>query len=149
MQADRDGFDSLLQTQLDQIDNGPPETAGIALGQYVALQVLNWRANDGSSAVVPYTPGTGPGVWQPTPRPGPTTGTELPGLPAATPQWPYVTPFALTSGDQFRPGPPPRADRSQIHRGLPGGQVPGQRHLDHADPGPDGDWFLLGGARCV
>src|SRR5262249_41045343 len=32
---------------------------------------------------------------------------ELPGLPAATPQWPLVTPFALTSGDQFRPGPPP------------------------------------------
>src|SRR5262249_35969477 len=71
-----------------------------ALGQFVAAKMLAWRANDGSSAPASYTPGTGPGAWQPTP-PNP------PGTIPATPQWPNVTPFALASGDQFRPGPPP------------------------------------------
>ena len=43
-------------------------------------------------------PGTDPGDWQPTP----------PALPAGTaPQWAQVTPFAMTSGSQFRPPPPP------------------------------------------
>jgi hypothetical protein len=102
-----DPFKLPLDTQLDEVPDGQAKTDGIALGRYVAGQMLAWRANDGSSAVVPYTPGTDPGDWRPTPRPGPTPGTELPGLPAATPQWPYVTPFALTRGDQFRPGPPP------------------------------------------
>jgi hypothetical protein len=49
---------------------------------------------------VAYVPGTDPGDWQPTP-PNP------PGTVPATPQWPYVTPFALSTGAQFRPGPPP------------------------------------------
>src|SRR5262249_30124117 len=80
---------------------------GIALGNSVAGQMLAWRANDHSGDTVIYTPGSGPGVWQPTPRPGPTPGTELPGLPAASPQWPRVTPFAPTSGDPVRPRPPP------------------------------------------
>src|SRR5262249_22367227 len=39
-----------------------------------------------------------PGDWRPT----------LPAFaPAQTPQWPAVTPFALDSGSQFRPPPPP------------------------------------------
>jgi hypothetical protein len=106
--ADRARFDELLTTHLAEVPDGQAETDGIALGQYVAAQMLAWRANDHSGDTVIYTPGTGPGVWQPTPRPNPTPPpAELPGLPAATPQWPSVTPFALASGDQFRPGPPP------------------------------------------
>src|SRR5262249_16689456 len=104
--AERTRFDTLLATHLGEIPDGAAETAGIHLGQFVAGDVLAWRATDHSGDTVIYTPGSGPGVWQPTPRPGP-GGTELPGLPAATPQWPKVTPFAMTSGDQFRPGPPP------------------------------------------
>src|SRR5262249_23351787 len=107
--ADRTRFNGLLDTHLGEL-----LTAGVtgvdegkALGQFVASEVLAWRANDHSGDTMTYTPGTGPGVWQPTPRPGPTPGTELPGLPATSPQWPLVTPFAMTSGDQFRPGPPP------------------------------------------
>src|SRR5207249_1520784 len=53
---------------------------------------------DGSSAAVPYTPGTGPGAWQPTP---PAFAASL------FPQWPQVTPFAMTGGGQFRPAAPP------------------------------------------
>jgi hypothetical protein len=107
--ADRAGFDALLADELgDLLSAGVTGIAeGVALGQYVAAQMLAWRATDGSGAVVSYTPGTDPGDWQPTPRPGPTPGTELPGLPASLPQWPYVVPFAMKSGDQFRVGPPP------------------------------------------
>jgi hypothetical protein len=97
--ADRGLFDTLLTTQLAEIPDGAAKTDGSALGHYVAGQILAWRANDGSSASVPYTIGTDPGDWQPTPpafNPTP-----------ATPQWPYVTPFGLEEGDQFRPGPPP------------------------------------------
>jgi hypothetical protein len=98
-QADRDRFDTLLADQLAEVPDGQAETAGIALGQFVAAQVLTWRSNDGSTASIPYTIGTEPGNWQPTPP----TFAQTP----ATPQWPYVAPFALDSGSQFRPGPPP------------------------------------------
>jgi hypothetical protein len=106
--AERLRFDALLATHLAEVPNGPAEMAGIRLGQFVAGAMLAWRTTDHSGDRVPYTPGTDPGVWQPTPRPNPTPPpAELPGLPAATPQWPLVTPFAMTSGDQFRAGPPP------------------------------------------
>ena len=72
---------------------------GTEVGHDVAQQILTWRSTDGSTAVVPYTPGTDPGDWQPTPPAN---------LPALAPQWPYVTPFAMSAGSQFRPGPPPR-----------------------------------------
>jgi hypothetical protein len=92
-------FDALLAAELAEVPDGQAETDGIALGQYVAAQTLAWRVNDGSSATVPYTIGHNPGDWQPTPP----AFAQTP----ATPQWPYVTPFALDSGSQFRPGPPP------------------------------------------
>jgi hypothetical protein len=106
--AERARFDALLTTHLAEVPDGQPETDGIALGQFVAAKMLAWRATDHSGDTVIYTPGSGPGVWQPTPRPNPNAPpAELPGLPAATPQWPLVTPFALLSGDQFRAVPPP------------------------------------------
>jgi len=97
--ADRSSFDDLLADELAEVDDGPAEDTGIALGQFVAAEILAWRASDGSSASVPYVIGTNPGDWQPTPP----AFNPLP----ATPQWPYVTPFAMESGSQFRPGPPP------------------------------------------
>src|SRR5262249_13172326 len=106
--AERMRFDALLTAHLAEVPDGQGETDGIALGQYVAARMVAWRSNDHSGATAVYAPGSGPGAWQPTPRPNPNPPpAELPGLPAANPQWPYVTPFALTSGDQFRPGPPP------------------------------------------
>ena len=63
-------------------------------GQWVALELLSWRTANGSSTTVPFISRIEPGAWRRTP----------PDLP----QWPYVTPFALTNGAQFRPpGPPP------------------------------------------
>src|SRR5262249_17901847 len=91
----------------------PPGRArqGIDVGREVAQQILAWRSTDGSAATVTYTPGTNPGDWQPTPRPNPNPPpAELPGLAALAPHWRYGTPFAMTSGDQFRPGAPPALD---------------------------------------
>jgi hypothetical protein len=65
----------------------------------VADQILALRQNDGSGVVLPpYTGNTAVGQWRPTPP------ANLPGL---APHWPDVTPFAMTSGNQFRPAPPP------------------------------------------
>src|SRR5262245_53114409 len=90
-------FDSALVADLAGI---PPGRArqGVDVGREVARQILDWRSTDGSAATVIYTPGTDPGDWRPTPPAN---------LPALAPQWPYVTPFAMSAGSQFRPAPPP------------------------------------------
>ena len=91
-------FDSALSSSLAVVPDGAAEKKGIALGRDSAKHILDARENDGADDAVSYTPGTGPDDWQPTP----------PGFaPALLPQWPDVTPFALDSGDQFRPPPPP------------------------------------------
>jgi uncharacterized protein (TIGR03118 family) len=91
-------FQATYQAALVGIPDGPAKTDGIAVGRQVAEQTLISRVTDGANAVVSYIPGTAPGDWRPTP----------PGFaPAQTPQWPFVTPFALESGAQFRPPPPP------------------------------------------
>jgi membrane-associated phospholipid phosphatase len=96
-------FDAALAADLVGI---PPGRArqGVEVGHEVAQQILDWRSTDGSGATVPYTPGTDPGDWQPTPPAN---------LPALAPQWPFVTPFAMTSGSQFRPAPPPGLDTAE------------------------------------
>jgi membrane-associated phospholipid phosphatase len=96
-------FDSALAADLVGI---PPGRArqGTDVGSEVARQILEWRSTDGSGATVNYTPGTDPGDWQPTPPAN---------LPALAPQWPYVTPFAMTSGSQFRPAAPPALDSAE------------------------------------
>jgi hypothetical protein len=91
-------FQTAYQGSLADVPSGPARTRGIALGTSVGEKTLISRANDGSNAVVNYTPGTAPGDWQPTPPKF---------APAQTPQWGLVKPFALKSGSQFRPPPPP------------------------------------------
>jgi membrane-associated phospholipid phosphatase len=85
---------------LATIPDGPEKDAGIAVGEEAAMAMLLLRADDGSAqaATVPYTPGTDPGDWRPTPPAN---------APAFLPGWGLVTPFGLASGDQFRlPAPP-------------------------------------------
>jgi membrane-associated phospholipid phosphatase len=96
-------FNTALTNSLAEVPDGPAETEGVQLGQSMADQILSWRANDGSDTVTPYTPGTAPGQWQPTPPAF---------APALLPNWPTVTPFAMTSGAQFRPAGPPALDSS-------------------------------------
>src|SRR5262245_4292280 len=90
-------LDAAYASSLASIPDGAAKTRGVAIGQAAAAAVLALRSADGSNAPMPYTPGTGPGGWQPTPPPL---------LPAALPGWGQVTPFALTSGAQFRPARP-------------------------------------------
>jgi hypothetical protein len=87
-------FDNALTASLAEITDGTAEDNGVTFGRTVADAILTFRSGDGSSNTITYTPGTNPGQWQPT----------APGFaPALLPQWGEVTPFALTSGDQFRP----------------------------------------------
>lgn len=97
-------FDAALQASLAEIADGKAETDGVNLGKSVADQIVQWRSADGANATVQYTPGTDPGQWEPTPA----------GFaPALLPQWPNVTPFAMTEGDQFRPDGPPELDSDE------------------------------------
>jgi hypothetical protein len=92
-------YDTALANSLASVPDGAAKTAGVALGNTVGTAILALRANDGASAVVPYTPGLAPGDWRPTPPPN---------LPAAAPQWGSITPWAMSSSTQFRnpDGPP-------------------------------------------
>jgi hypothetical protein len=87
-----------FENSIADIPDDEVRQRGIDLGQNVGEQILSWRANDHSSDMVPYTPGTNPGDWRPTP---PSFS------PAMMPQWAIVTPFAMTSGSQFRGAGPP------------------------------------------
>jgi hypothetical protein len=98
------GLDTTLNNFLAGIPDSMEKTNGIALGQDVGGQIIALRLNDHSSDMVPYTPGTDPGDWQPTP----------PGFaPAMLPNWAIVTPFAMTSNSQFRPVVPPDLTSAQ------------------------------------
>jgi hypothetical protein len=89
-----EAFDDNLANSLAAIPDGLAEDLGVELGEEVAAQMLALRAGDGSDVVVPYTPASDPGDWRPTPPAN---------APALLPNWPDVTPFAMTSGSQFSP----------------------------------------------
>jgi uncharacterized protein (TIGR03118 family) len=102
-------FQATYLAALADVPDGQAKDDGIAVGRFVAEQTLISRVTDGANAFVPYTPGTAPGDWRPTP----------PGFAAAqTPQWPFVTPFALDSGSQFRAPPPPALTSAEYAAGF-------------------------------
>jgi hypothetical protein len=87
---------------LAAIPAGTAKTQGIALGQDAAEAILELRASDGydTPTVDPnYQEGTAPGEYRYTP------GTPFAFAPFLGED---LTPFALTDGSQFRPGPPYR-----------------------------------------
>ena len=93
-------LDAQFQQALTQLPNvGKAE--GISIGDTVADRILALRSNDGSNAQpIPYVFGNAPGDYQSTPP-------NFPKQPQFT-HWSRVTPFALESADQFRPGGPPK-----------------------------------------
>lgn len=91
-------FDAQLASSLAAVPEGPGKAAGVELGRLAAAGMLQRRAGDGSSTVVPVTPGTLPGQWRPT---APAY------LPGAFAQMASCTPFAMSSPAQFRPAAPP------------------------------------------
>ncbi len=96
--AQQADLDAKYAASLATVADGPAKTDGISVGQQTASGILTLRVNDGRDAVVSYTPGSGPGVWMPTPPAF---------LPAAAPETANVQPFALNSPSQFRAEPPP------------------------------------------
>jgi hypothetical protein len=92
-------LDAQLQQSLTQIPN-TGKADGVSIGNSVANRILALRNNDGSNAQpVPYVFGNAPGNYQSTPP-------NFPKQPQFT-YWSRVTPFALESANQFRPGGPP------------------------------------------
>ena len=81
---------------------------GIRAGRAAAAAMLAARTNDGWNIPPhPYTLDLTPGNWQPTPS-----------APAAFTHYPNVRPFALNSGFQFLPPPPPALTSAQYAADL-------------------------------
>jgi hypothetical protein len=89
-------LDAARDRSLAAIRDGTKKDNGIAIGEEVASRLL--EIHDGTIPTVTYTRGAGPGVWRPTP---PAFANAL------LPGFAQITPFALASASQFRPGPPP------------------------------------------
>jgi hypothetical protein len=77
-------LDAELKHYLAQIPDGPAKDQGVALGQVAAVSIVTLRANDGADAPDRY----------------------IPTASLVTHAYATVTPFALKSSSQFRPGPP-------------------------------------------
>ena len=105
-------LDPAYAASLATIPNGPAKTKGIAVGQEIAVAWIALRVGDGRDANVPYTFGTGPGVYQRTPGPG-----MAPTSPVNT--WlPQMKPFALERASQFRAYGPPDLTSERYARDL-------------------------------
>ncbi len=130
-------YDAALQASLDGIPE-PERTWGVNVGEDVARILLEERSHDGFALVVPYAPGSGPGAWVPTPPAF---------APALLPGFGHVVPFALRSGDQFRPDGPPSltseeyaADVNEVQaRGDVNGETLGNR--SHAESATARFWL--------
>jgi hypothetical protein len=80
------------------------KTDGIALGSEIAAKFLVLRASDGRDALVPVTPQTGAGDWQPTPPAY---------APPLTPWMATMRPFLIQTPSQFRSEGPPALESEQ------------------------------------
>ncbi len=109
--AEKSVLDAAYAQSLATIAEGPARSHGIALGEASAVAIFTARIGDGSEANATYPGGTAPGQWRPTPS-------LL--QPALEPGWRFVTPFALTKPEQFRPAPPPDIASAAFATGFSG-----------------------------
>jgi hypothetical protein len=91
-------LDAARDQSLAAIAEGAPKRDGIAVGVAAADAMLALRADDGFHVSVPYTPGTQPGDWRPTPPEH---------IPAFRPGLGQVATFSIRDGRQFRAAAPP------------------------------------------
>jgi hypothetical protein len=87
-------LDATLAASLAGIAETDAKSKGIELGKNAAAGIIALRANDGSNAPESYRPYTTPGVYVPTATPIESTSGG-------------ITPWAMSTGSQFRPAPPP------------------------------------------
>ena len=97
-------WDASLLEALSLVTDETAKSNGIRLGEQIADLVWAARAQDGSQGTSSYRPVSEVGHWN-------RTFPDF--LPPLLAQWPSVKPFALTSGDQFRPAPPPALDSAE------------------------------------
>ncbi len=112
---------------------------GVAVGTAAAAGLIAARAGDGSFPNPPLPPfigGTDPGVWRPVteylPPPPPS------GAPMAAEFLAYMTPFVITSPDQFRPQGPPALNSGKYTKDYKevkrlGGDVNSERTQEQTD----------------
>ncbi len=107
--AQQAALDAAYQAALALIPDGQSRIDGLAAGTAAASFILAARASDGAAEAIaaPYSPPAGPGFWMPTPPAF---------LAALDPGWGSLQPFVLTTGSQFRPGPPPALDSRRYAR---------------------------------
>lgn len=101
-------LDAQLTASLAAIPPGTAKDKGIAAGQASAAVMLAVRAADDGTQPLP-APAPGPGVWVPTPPAF---------APFLLPSWGQVRPFTMTSGSQFREGPPPPLNSPKYAKAL-------------------------------
>jgi hypothetical protein len=92
-------LDARLAADLAGISSARARDEGVLVGHIVAESILAVRSHDGAEVAMPYTPGNQPGQWQPDPL----HPTQM----ALGSLWGSVTPFTLTSAEQFHVPPPP------------------------------------------
>ena len=92
--AQQAAIDADYQAALKPLPDGPAKAGGIAVGEQAAAACLA-RADDALGLPDAYRPHAGPGVYVPTVLP-------------VVPNWGKRKPWVMSSGDQFRPGPPPQ-----------------------------------------
>jgi membrane-associated phospholipid phosphatase len=102
-------FRKVYQSILSEIPASDRRARSIRFGSAVADSWIAWRAADGSSGTRVYVPSTEPGAWRRTPPFN---------RPPEMQNWSRVTPFALSSADQFRPGGPPALSSSEYAEEL-------------------------------
>lgn len=107
-------LDARLRVSLTDIageESNASIDSGIAWGQTVADQTWAWRLTDGIANTTPAWAGnTALGQWRPTPN-APAPGTSA--LGAGYPQFVFMTPWAIATDSQFRPGGPPALTSSR------------------------------------
>ena len=128
------GLDAHLLASLQQVPVGEAREHGTALGKKAAAEILAWRAKDGANASESYRPHTAAGVYVPT-------------AVAVSSAYGHVTPWAMTSGAQFRPGPPPQLTSATWAKDVNeirefGGRASSKRSVVQTDIGRF--WFVTG-----
>jgi hypothetical protein len=98
--AQQDLIEATCQAALALVAEGPAKTAGIAIGEKAAADVLAQRLDDGAASPEAYRPHTSAGVYVPT------TAVFIP-------QWPQRKPWLMTSAAQLRPAAPPALNSAQ------------------------------------
>ena len=87
-------FDTAYRAAMATVPDGAAKDGGIAVGEKAAAAILASRGGDGATSPDGYRPFTQAGAYVPTTVP-------------AVPHWGRRKPWVMTSGEQFRPGPPP------------------------------------------